>query len=50
MSKESLNQPGNEAPNVIEDLTPKEAEAVNIKGGPFSWGVEREMKESGERG
>jgi hypothetical protein len=41
---------------VIEDLTPNEVAAQTIKGGPqriadsFSFGVEREMKESGEKG
>jgi hypothetical protein len=42
----------------IEDLTLNEAAAENVKGGPdrtfvadsFSFGVEREMKESGEKG
>ena len=43
--------------NVIEDLTLDETKTENVKGGgrvfvadSFSFGVEREMKESGEKG
>lgn len=44
--------------NVIEDLTLDEAKSENVKGGGFlltagyhyDFGVEREMKESGEKG
>jgi hypothetical protein len=55
MNEENTKQRENKAPDVIEDLTPDEAEAENIKGGhkgdhlfiadSFSFGVEREMKE-----
>ena len=35
----------------IEDLTLEEAKTENVKGGRFVFsGVEREMKESGEKG
>ena len=39
--------PNEKASDVIEDLTVNETEATNVKGGPFGFGVEREMKESG---
>lgn len=48
MDKEKSKQPGNDAFHAVEDLTVNETDATNVKGGPFSWGVEREMKESGE--
>lgn len=56
MNNEEIKQHGNETSNVIEDLTLNETEAENVKGGPvfiaesFAFGVEREMKESGEKG
>jgi len=37
-------------PNGIEDLTLDETESEEVKGGRFGFGVEREMKESGEKG
>ena len=49
----------NAASDVIEDLTLDETKTENVKGGghvgffvadSFSFGVEREMKESGEKG
>ena len=54
MIKELTKLSKNEASNPIEDLTVNETVAAEIKGGPlripdsFSFGVEREMKESGE--
>ena len=50
--------PENGSSNAIEDLTLDEARTENIKGGgattfvrdSFGFGVEREMKESGEKG
>lgn len=45
----------NEASQIVEDLTLKETEAAQVKGGPFGaggyprFGVEREMKESDEK-
>ena len=55
-------QAKNDSPDAIEDLTLDEVKSKNIKGGAlkgdsrvfvadsFSFGVEREMKESGEKG
>jgi hypothetical protein len=54
MMKENSKLSKNEAPNAIEDLSVNETAAA-IKGGPFhrpdsfGFGVEREMKESGEK-
>jgi hypothetical protein len=56
MIKERTKLSKNEVSNLIEDLTVNETAATEIKGGPlripdsFSFGVEREMKESGEKG
>ena len=52
MSGENNKQQGNETSSVIEDLTLKETESTNVKGGArfvgnsFGFGIEREMKES----
>ena len=50
-------QTNDNAASVIEDLTVDEVKTENVKGGltltrtpAFSFGVEREMKESGEKG
>jgi hypothetical protein len=53
MNNQEIKQHGNEASNVIEDLTLNETEVQSVKGGAnrvvdsFGFGVEREMKESG---
>ncbi|MGE0126833.1 MAG: hypothetical protein AB7U82_01920 [Blastocatellales bacterium] len=55
MDKENTKRPETDASNVVEDLTLSETETDNVKGGraysnSFCFGVEREMKESGEKG
>lgn len=54
MQKEQTND---HRSSVIEDLTVDDMKTENVKGGQtaihgdhFSFGVEREMKESGEKG
>jgi hypothetical protein len=51
MNRQDNSQPNSHQP-VIEDLTIDEVQSDAVKGGPtyrdsFSFGVEREMKESG---
>lgn len=51
MSSEHTRNTENHESNTIEDLTLDEAKTENVKGGRFVFGlVEREMKESGEKG
>jgi hypothetical protein len=51
MSSEPTRKTENNESNTIEDLTLDDAKTVNVKGGRFVFGlVEREMKESGEKG
>jgi hypothetical protein len=50
MSSEQTHKPETQESNSIEDLTLDEAKTENVKGGRFAFGVEREMKESGEKG
>ena len=50
MSSEHTSKTENHESNAIEDLTLDEAKTENVKGGRFVFGVEREMKESGEKG
>ena len=50
MSSEHTRKTENDESNTIEDLTLDDARTVNVKGGRFVFGVEREMKESGEKG
>ena len=50
MSSEHTRKTENPESNTIEDLTLDEAKTENVKGGRFVFGVEREMKESGEKG
>jgi hypothetical protein len=55
MNKEKSNQLENVTSKVVEDLTLKETDAAQVKGGPFgaggysAFGIEREMKESDEK-
>ena len=50
MSSEHTGKTEKHDSNTIEDLTLDEAKSENVKGGRFVFGVEREMKESGEKG
>jgi hypothetical protein len=50
MSSERTRKTENDESNTIEDLTLDDAKTVNVKGGRFVFGIEREMKESGEKG
>lgn len=50
MSADNTREMENHESNTIEDLTLDEVKSENVKGGRFVFGVEREMKESGEKG
>lgn len=50
MSADHKREMENHESNTIEDLTLDEVKSENVKGGRFVFGVEREMKESGEKG
>ena len=52
MSSDHTRETEKHESNTIEDLTLEETKTDNVKGGvreSFGFGVEREMKESGEK-